>query len=128
MVKGLQEQFPLYANNFPVWSEHSTAIAQFAVWTALAEANVGASLQHYNPVVDEAAAKEWSIPASWVLRAQPPVAHSYWGFFLRSSFPNAWPDQCRVLVAHRQPLILMHWQPLRHSQGDNDDTSEYDDT
>ena len=53
----------LYADNFPVWSEHSTAIAQFAVWTALAEANVGASLQHYNPVVDEAAAKEWSITA-----------------------------------------------------------------
>ncbi|MCD7097584.1 nitroreductase family protein [Stenotrophomonas sp. MMGLT7] len=72
VVKGLQEQFPLYADNFPLWSEHSTGIAQFAVWTALAEAGIGASLQHYNPLVDEAAAQEWNIPASWKLRAQLP--------------------------------------------------------
>ncbi|MGA9699253.1 MAG: nitroreductase family protein, partial [Acinetobacter sp.] len=37
VVKSLQEQFALYADHFPVWSEHSTGIAQFAVWTALAE-------------------------------------------------------------------------------------------
>lgn len=72
VVKGLQEQFALYADNFPVWSEHSTGIAQFATWTALAEAGIGASLQHYNPVVDEAAAREWNLPASWKLRAQMP--------------------------------------------------------
>ena len=72
VVKGLQAQFPLYADNFPVWSEHSTGIAQFAVWTALSEANVGASLQHYNPVVDAAVAQAWDIPQSWVLRAQMP--------------------------------------------------------
>ena len=46
VVKGLQENFALYADNFPIWSEHSTGIAQFAVWTALSEANIGASLQH----------------------------------------------------------------------------------
>ncbi|MGC3973214.1 MAG: nitroreductase family protein [Nitrospira sp.] len=72
VVKSLQEQFALYADNFPVWSEHSTGIAQFAVWTALAEAGIGASLQHYNPLVDEAAARHWHVPASWKLRAQMP--------------------------------------------------------
>ncbi|MCD9047011.1 nitroreductase family protein [Luteimonas sp. MHLX1A] len=72
VVKALQEQFPLYADNFPVWSEHSTGIAQFAVWTALANAGIGASLQHYNPLPDEAAAKAWNLPASWKLRAQMP--------------------------------------------------------
>lgn len=72
VVKGLQQQFAAYADNFPIWSEHSTGIAQFAVWTALAEAGIGASLQHYNPVVDDAAQKEWDIPASWKLRAQMP--------------------------------------------------------
>lgn len=72
VIKGLQEQFALYADNFPVWSEHSTGIAQFAVWTVLAEAGIGASLQHYNPLVDEAAAKEWGVPSSWKLRAQLP--------------------------------------------------------
>ena len=70
VIKGLQENFALYAENFPIWSEHSTAIAQFAVWTALHEVNVGASLQHYNPIADEAVAKEFDIPASWKLRAQ----------------------------------------------------------
>ncbi|NHC02619.1 nitroreductase family protein [Acinetobacter sp. 187] len=70
VVKALQEQFALYADNFPVWSEHSTAIAQFAVWTALAEQNIGASLQHYNPIVDEEVALTFDIPASWKLRAQ----------------------------------------------------------
>lgn len=71
-VKALQEQFPLYADNFPVWSEHSTGIAQYAVWMALADAGIGASLQHYNPLPDNAVAAEWSIPESWVLRAQMP--------------------------------------------------------
>ena len=70
VVKGLQEQFALYAENFPVWSEHSTAIAQFAVWTALAEHNIGASLQHYNPIIDEEVAQTFDVPAHWKLRAQ----------------------------------------------------------
>lgn len=70
IVKNLQQQFTAYAENFPIWSEHSTAIAQFAVWTALSEKNIGASLQHYNPIVDEETAKVFEVPHSWKLRAQ----------------------------------------------------------
>jgi len=70
VIKGLQEQFALYADNFPVWSEHSTAMAQLAVWTALAAENVGASLQHYNPIVDDKVHAESEVPSSWKLRAQ----------------------------------------------------------
>ena len=72
VVKGLQEQFSAYAENFPIWSEQSTGIASFAVWNALAEAGVGANIQHYNPVIDEKVAAEWNIPANLVLRAQMP--------------------------------------------------------
>ncbi|OZI61455.1 nitroreductase family protein [Bordetella genomosp. 11] len=72
VVKGLQEKFPLYADNFPVWSEQAGGMAQLSVWSTLANAGIGASLQHYNPVIDEAVAKEWNIPASWKLRAQMP--------------------------------------------------------
>lgn len=72
VVKGLQEQFPSYADNFPIWSEQSTGIASFAVWNALAEAGVGANIQHYNPVIDEKVAAEWDIPANLVPRAQMP--------------------------------------------------------
>lgn len=70
VVKSLQDQFPLYADNFPVWAEHSTGIAQFSVWTALAEQGVGASLQHYNPLVDEKVHQKWNVPGNWQLRAQ----------------------------------------------------------
>lgn len=70
VIKNLQEQFALYADNFPVWAEHSTGIAQFATWTALSEAGIGASLQHYNPIVDDEVAEVFSVPADWKLRAQ----------------------------------------------------------
>lgn len=70
VVKGLQEQFPSYAENFPIWAEHSTAIAQFSTWTALHTEGLGASLQHYNPIVDEQVHAEWGIPENWKLRAQ----------------------------------------------------------
>ncbi len=70
VVKGLQAQFPAYTDNFPVWAEHTNAMHQYAVWTTLAAAGIGANLQHYNPLIDAAVAKEWDIPASWTLRAQ----------------------------------------------------------
>lgn len=71
-IAGLQQQYPSYAEQFPIWSEQGSGIAQFAVWTALANAGIGASLQHYNPLPDAAAAKEWQIPDSWKLRAMMP--------------------------------------------------------
>ncbi|KGD75128.1 nitroreductase [Tatumella morbirosei] len=70
VVTGLQQKFAAYADNFPVWSEHSTGIAQYAVWLALAEQGIGANLQHYNPLVDEDVRNTWNVPASWKLRAQ----------------------------------------------------------
>ena len=72
VVKALQEQFSLYAENFPIWSDQSTGIAQHAVWVALSEANIGASLQHYNPIIDEEVATTWNIPTNWKLTGQMP--------------------------------------------------------
>ena len=71
-IKQLQQKYALYADNFPVFSEHSAGMAQFAVWTALAEAGIGASLQHYGPLIDAEVARTWDVPASWKLRAQMP--------------------------------------------------------
>lgn len=71
-IKQLQQDYALYADNFPVFSEHSAGMAQFAVWTALAEAGIGASLQHYAPLIDAEVARTWDVPASWKLRAQMP--------------------------------------------------------
>ncbi|WP_341783723.1 nitroreductase family protein, partial [Streptococcus agalactiae] len=71
VVKSLQEQFVLYADNFPVWSEQSTGIASVNTWTALsAELGLGGNLQHYNPVIDASVQAVYGVPASWKLRGQ----------------------------------------------------------
>src|SRR5690606_41370671 len=75
--------------NCPIWSEQSSGIAQFAVWVAFAEAGIGASLQHYNPVVGEAVASTWNIPASWKLRAQMPFGSNEAGFGEKSFMDDA---------------------------------------
>ena len=72
VIKGQQAQFPLYADKFPEFSEQHAGMAQFMVWTALAEVGLGATLQHYNPLIDNAVAAAWNLPASWTLRAQMP--------------------------------------------------------
>ena len=72
IVKNLQDQFPLYADQFPVWAEQSSGIAQHSVWTALAIEGIGASLQHYNPLIDNAVHSEWNLSSDWKLRAQMP--------------------------------------------------------
>lgn len=72
IIEGLQERFPLYSDNFPIWSNHSAGMHQFVIWTALSAEGLGASLQHYNPVIDNAVKKEWNIPEKWKLLAQMP--------------------------------------------------------
>ncbi|KAI3318677.1 nitroreductase [Xylariaceae sp. AK1471] len=64
------DKVPLVKAKMPQWSEHSTGMLQYAVWTQLCAEGLGVNLQHYNPMVDAAAAKEWDIPADWDLKAQ----------------------------------------------------------
>ena len=75
VVKGLQEAFPSYADKFPQYSDHTSAIHQYAIWLMLKEQGIGASLQHYQPLIDEAVAKEWNIDSSWTLVAQMPFGN-----------------------------------------------------
>ena len=72
IVEGLQKAFPLYHEKFPIWSQHTCAMHQLAIWTMLEDAGFGASLQHYNPLVDEAVVAEWGLPEDWELVAQMP--------------------------------------------------------
>ena len=53
VVEGLQANFALYKDNFPTWSQQSSGMLQFAIWTALEIEGFGATLQHYNPLIDE---------------------------------------------------------------------------
>ncbi|CAH0415761.1 nitroreductase family protein [Periweissella fabaria] len=70
VVKQFEELAPLYADNFYDWSEQGMGIANYATWLALTEAGLGASLQHYNPIVDAEVSAEFDIPAEWRLRSQ----------------------------------------------------------
>lgn len=72
VVEGLQNAFPNYSENFPVWSQQTSAMHQYTIWTLLEEAGFGASLQHYNPIIDEEVAKAFKINPKWKLIAQMP--------------------------------------------------------
>ena len=70
VVRAMQENAPLYADKFPIWSHHTSAIHQYVIWTALASLDIGANLQHYNPVIDSQVASTWNLDKDWELVAQ----------------------------------------------------------
>ena len=72
VVKALQDKFSLYSENFSIWSNNSAGMLQYVVWTGLAQSGIGASLQHYNPIIDEEVKNTFNIPDSWKLVAQMP--------------------------------------------------------
>lgn len=75
VVEGLQKAFPSYSDNFPGWSLQTSAMHQFAIWTMLEDAGLGASLQHYNPIIDEEVIKTWNLNPKWKLIAQMPFGN-----------------------------------------------------
>lgn len=64
--------YPIYAYQIDNYSLQGSAMLQFIVWTLLADAGLGASLQHYNPLIDRRVAEEWDIDPAWKLIAQMP--------------------------------------------------------
>ena len=70
--EALQEKFPLYADNFPVWANQANGMLQINIWSGLRELGIGANLQHYNPVIDETVRELFDLPKSWKLLAQMP--------------------------------------------------------
>jgi predicted oxidoreductase (fatty acid repression mutant protein) len=66
------QQFPAYRENFPVWAQQASGMLQFAVWTALEQEGLGASLQHYNPLIDDEVKKAFGLPQAWKLIAEMP--------------------------------------------------------
>lgn len=71
-IKGLQEQFAIYADSFPIYAEHTNAMHQYAIWTQLSNLGIGASLQHYSAIFEQDVAQAFDIPEGWKLIAQMP--------------------------------------------------------
>ena len=72
IVEHLQKEFPTYKDNFPIWSKESSGMHQFNIWTSLELLGYGASLQHYNELIEAEVKEEWDIPDGWKMRAQMP--------------------------------------------------------
>ncbi len=72
VVEGLQDQFALYKDNFPIWSQQASGMLQNNIWTAFAVEGLGASLQHYNEVIEDQVKEKWQVPEKWKLVAQMP--------------------------------------------------------
>lgn len=70
IVRDMQAAAPLYADKFPIWADQTNAMHQYIIWTALASIDVGANLQHYNPIIDKKVSEEWNIDEHWELNAQ----------------------------------------------------------
>jgi uncharacterized protein len=86
VIESLQQQFALYKDNFPIWSQQASGMHQFVIWTALEIEGFGASLQHYNELIENDIKKEWSIPENWKLIGQMPFGK-----------PTANPDEKQFL-------------------------------
>ena len=72
VVEQQKRDNPKYADSFEIYSAQTSAMHQFAVWTLLEDMGFGASLQHYNPLIDSRVAEEWNLSAEWKLMAQMP--------------------------------------------------------
>jgi predicted oxidoreductase (fatty acid repression mutant protein) len=45
---------------------------QFAIWSQLEAEGLGATIQHYNPIIDKEVKDAFNIPSAWRLIAQMP--------------------------------------------------------
>jgi len=71
-VEETRRAYPLYAENFHDWVMQSNAMLQFAIWLGFTNMNIGANLQHYNPVIDNMVRDMFGVPDGWTLVAQMP--------------------------------------------------------
>lgn len=95
ITKGLQEQFPLYKDNFPIWAQQSNGMNQYIIWTALEMEGFGVSLQHYNEIIEEQVKNQWNIESNWKLIAQMPFGK-----------PTAEPDEKQYIPIEQRVRVF----------------------
>ncbi|KAH7020558.1 putative nitroreductase family protein [Ilyonectria destructans] len=69
-VAELAIKHPKIALKAQQFAEHTTAMNQYIVWTALTLEGFGCSLQHQNPTVNAKTREAWDLPETWILTAQ----------------------------------------------------------
>jgi predicted oxidoreductase (fatty acid repression mutant protein) len=71
-----REKFKSYREQVPSWSYQGSGIIQYAIWLQLVEVGLSASLQHYNPMIDERVKERFKIDDRWSLISQIPYGLS----------------------------------------------------
>lgn len=71
----LMAKFPLYKANFARWAIEQNGMLQGNVWVGLEAIGLGASLQHYNELIEEKVKEVFDIPQNWALSAQMPFGN-----------------------------------------------------
>ena len=69
-VEQMRKEYATYADEMDNWSWQDLGIAMVNIWSSLAEINVGANIQHYNPLIDDEVKATWNIPANYQLVGQ----------------------------------------------------------
>ena len=70
VIRKQEEDFALYKENFVPWAHQGNGILQFIIWTALESEGLGASIQHYNPLIDDEVAEVFGINKDYKLLGQ----------------------------------------------------------
>lgn len=68
----MMHDYPIYAENFQTWAAQANGMLQSNIWMLLEDAGLGASLQHYNPLIDDRVRGIWNLSHHWKLVAQMP--------------------------------------------------------
>lgn len=71
-LTALAKKNSLFGDLVPSWSDVSSGMHQYLVWTALELEGLGCNLQHFNFMPDfaEGVVKKWGLPGTWKLKAQ----------------------------------------------------------
>jgi len=76
ITKGLQDAFPAYSDNFPIWAHQASGMLKYTLWTSLTAEGYGASIQHYTELVEADVNKEITINPAWKMVGQLPFGKS----------------------------------------------------
>ncbi|MDT8336659.1 MAG: nitroreductase family protein [Candidatus Izemoplasmatales bacterium] len=71
----LMTKFALYKDNFYRWSIEQNGMLQGNVWVGLETIGLGASLQHYNELIEKRVKEEFKIDENWQLIGQMPFGN-----------------------------------------------------
>ncbi|MCL2753453.1 MAG: nitroreductase family protein [Defluviitaleaceae bacterium] len=70
VTKGLQETFPIYKDNFPIWAMQSSGMLKYTLWTSLVKEGYGANIQHYTELIEAEVNEELNIDSNWKMVGQ----------------------------------------------------------